>query len=151
MGFIDYIIDESSVICNLEVDNWEDAVIKGGAMMVEKGVSTPEYMTTIVQKCKDNGPYIVIAPGIAMPHARPEEGAIKLGYSIVTLKEGVNFGEEDNDPISLLIYLAAPSVKEHNEEAICQIADLCDDEAAVEKIMQAQSESEIIEVLKNFG
>ncbi|MBI9104385.1 MAG: PTS sugar transporter subunit IIA [Spirochaetales bacterium] len=150
MGFIDYIVNEKSVIANLEVTSWEDAVIKGGALMVEKGISTPGYLDTIVKKCKDNGPYIVIAPGIAMPHARPEEGALKLGYSLVTLKEGVNFGEPDNDPIRLLIYLAAPSVKEHNEEAICQIADLCDDEPVIEKIINAGSESEIIEILEGL-
>lgn len=150
MGFIDYIVREKAVVAHLEAHSWEDAILKGGAQMVEKGSCTREYLETIVRKCRDNGPYIVIAPGIAMPHARPEEGALKLGYSLVTLKNGVLSGESENDPIRLLIYLAAPSVKEHNEEAISQVADLCDDQDAIEKILAAGSREEILEILKGL-
>lgn len=150
MGFIDYIVNEESVVCNLDVKTWEESIIQGGQPLVDRGVTTPEYMETIVAKCVTNGPYIVVAPGIAMPHARPEEGALKLGYSIVTLKNPVVFKDPDNDPIELLIFMAAPDVKAHNEEAVCQIADLCDDEEVVEKIMKAASSSEIIEILKGL-
>lgn len=149
MGFTDYIVKERAVICALDVDNWEKAIIQGGRILVDKGAATTEYLKTIVKKCKDNGPYIVIAPGIAMPHARPEEGALALGYGIVTLKNPVTFKDPDNDPVELLIFMAAPSVKEHNEQAVCQIADLCDDEEAVRDICRASSVNEIIEVLIN--
>jgi len=151
MGFTDYIVKENAVICALDVNNWEDAIIKGGQVLVEKGAATTEYLETIVKKCKDNGPYIVIAPGIAMPHARPEEGALALGYGIVTLKNPVTFKDPDNDPVELLIFMAAPTVKEHNEEAVSQIADLCDDEEAMKQIIKASSADEIINVLVNQG
>ncbi|MDC7222616.1 MAG: PTS sugar transporter subunit IIA [Spirochaetales bacterium] len=148
MGFTDYLINERAVVCGLEADNWEDAIIKGGQILVEKGAATQEYLRTIVKKCKDNGPYIVIAPRIAMPHARPEEGALALGYALVTLKNPVSFMDPDNDPISLLIYIAAPDVKAHNEEAICQVADLCDEEEYVDGLIEAKSEEEMIQILK---
>ncbi|MDA3812091.1 MAG: PTS sugar transporter subunit IIA [Spirochaetaceae bacterium] len=151
MGFTDYIKKERAVICALEVNNWEEAIIKGGQILVDKGAATKEYLETIVRKCKENGPYIVIAPGIAMPHARPEEGALALGYGIVTLKKPVSFNDPDNDPVELLIFMAAPSVKEHNEQAVSQIADLCDDEEVVEAICRASSVNEIIDVLLNQG
>ncbi|SUH05624.1 sugar phosphotransferase [Salmonella enterica subsp. enterica] len=32
-------------------------------------------------------PIFVIAPGLAMPHGRPEEGVKKTGFSLVTLKK----------------------------------------------------------------
>lgn len=148
MGFIDYVVNEKAIICKLDVDNWEDAILKGGRVLTDKAAASPDYLTTIVQKCKDNGPYIVIAPGIAMPHARPEEGALALGYGLVTLKRAVKFNDPDNDPVSLLIFMAAPNVKAHNEEAVCQIADLCDDEAVVEAIVNASSASEIMKILE---
>ena len=151
MGFTNYIVRKNAVICALDADNWEDAIIKGGQVLVDKGAATPEYLETIVRKCKDNGPYIVIAPGIAMPHARPEEGALALGYGIVTLKNPVTFNDPDNDPVELLIFMAAPSVKDHNEEAVCQIADLCDDEEAIAQIIKATSAGEIIDILTNQG
>jgi PTS system ascorbate-specific IIA component len=149
MGFNEYIIKEKAVYCRLEAKDWKDAIIQGGQLLLDRGAASPDYLQTIIRKCEENGPYIVIAPGIAMPHARPEEGALALGYGIVTLKEPVNFGDPDNDPIQLLIYLAAPDVKSHNEEAVCQIADLCDDEDAIDAIIKASSVEEILTILKN--
>lgn len=151
MGFTDYIVKKKAVICALDAASWEDAIKEGGRILVDKGAATEEYLENIVRKCKENGPYIVIAPGIAMPHARPEEGALALGYGIVTLKNPVVFNDPDNDPVSLLIFMAAPSVKEHNEVAVSQIADLCDDEEAVEKIIAASTSDEIIDILINQG
>ncbi len=149
MGFTDYIVSKKAVICRLKAETWEDAIIKGGQILVDNGAATAEYLETIVQKCRDNGPYIVIAPGIAMPHARPEEGAMALGYGIVTLEQPVSFNDPDNDPVSLLIFMAAPNVKEHNEEAISQIADLCDEEETVDALIKAEDVSAIISILEN--
>jgi PTS system ascorbate-specific IIA component len=149
MGFTDYIVKENAVICALDVNNWEDAIMKGGQILVDKGAATTGYLETIIRKCKDNGPYIVIAPGIAMPHARPEEGALALGYGLVTLKNPVTFKDPDNDPVELMIFMAAPNVKLHNEEAVSQIADLCDDEELIAKIIKATSSAEIIKLLKS--
>ncbi|NCD33520.1 MAG: PTS ascorbate-specific transporter subunit IIA [Spartobacteria bacterium] len=148
MSFREYIVNEKAVLCNVDAADWEDAIIKGGQLLLDRGACTPEYLTTIIKKCKENGPYIIIAPGMAMPHARPEEGALALGYGIVTLKTPVHFGDPDNDPIELLIYIAAPSVKEHNEEAVCQVADICDDEELVESIMRAESADVILKLLQ---
>ncbi|MDC7235395.1 MAG: PTS sugar transporter subunit IIA [Spirochaetales bacterium] len=149
MGFNDYILEKKAVISGLEVSDWKQAIIQGGKVLTDHGACTEEYLETIVRKCEDNGPYIVIAPGIAMPHARPEEGALALGYGIVTLKTPVVFEDPDNDPISLLIYMAAPSVKEHNESAVSQIADLCDEEDIVESLIKASSDEEILEIIRN--
>lgn len=150
MGFYDYIVERKAVLCGLQASDWKDSILKGGQLLVNNGAATQAYLETIVEKCVKNGPYIVIAPGIAMPHARPEEGALALGYGLVTLKNPVNFGDPDNDPVELLIFMAAPSVKEHNEEAVTQIADLCDDEAAIQNILKANKASEIVELLKSL-
>lgn len=148
MGFTDYIIKERAIICALEVENWEESIIKGGQILIDKGAATKEYLDTIVKKCQTNGPYIVVAPGIAMPHARPEEGALALGYAIITLKTPVVFEDPDNDPINLLIFMAAPDVKAHNETAISQIADLCDNQEVIDLIVEAKSVDEIISILE---
>jgi PTS system ascorbate-specific IIA component len=54
-------------------------------------VIEPEYVTAIVEQHHTLGPYYVLA-GLAMPHARPEEGAKGLGLSLLKLKQGVSFG-----------------------------------------------------------
>ena len=41
------------------------------------------------------------------PHARPENGVLATGYALVTLKRGVEFGDAENDPIDVLVFMAA--------------------------------------------
>jgi mannitol/fructose-specific phosphotransferase system IIA component (Ntr-type) len=71
--------------------------LKAGALeicakpLLDLQVIAPEYVTAIVEQHRTLGPYYVLAPGLAMPHARPEEGK-GLGLSLLKLKQGVSFG-----------------------------------------------------------
>jgi mannitol/fructose-specific phosphotransferase system IIA component (Ntr-type) len=102
---------------NIEVDveavDWEDAVYRGAKILLDKEYITPKYIDEITNKVKEIGPYIVIAPGIALSHARPEDGVKKLSMSIMTLKNPIEFGNEDNDPVKLLITLGAVDNETH--------------------------------------
>ena len=42
--------------------------------MVDAGFTEPTYTEAMIDVVRDMGPYIVLAPGLAMPHARPEMG-----------------------------------------------------------------------------
>ena len=47
-----------------------------------------------------------------MPHGRPEEG-VKTGFALVTLKKPLIFNHEDNDPVDILITMAAVDATTH--------------------------------------
>ena len=72
------------------------------------------------------GPYIILAPGLAMPHARPEEGVIKTSFALVTLSEPVYFDGED-EGVSVLITLAGSDSDKHME-GLMEITQTLDDE-----------------------
>ena len=60
-------------------------------------------MAALYRSTRSSAPYYVLGPGLAMPHARPEDGVNRLGLALTVLKEGVNFGSEGNDPVRLLV------------------------------------------------
>ncbi len=126
MGFFDYLLKNKTVELNVEATDWIDAIRKGGRLLVDSGCVEPKYVEAMVSGCVRNGPYVVIGPGIAMPHARPENGVLATGYALVTLKRGVEFGDAENDPIDVLVFMAAKDQATHTEESITQIADFCD-------------------------
>jgi PTS system ascorbate-specific IIA component len=51
------------------------------------------------------GPYAVIAPGIALLHARPDDGVLAPCLALITLSRAVEFGSEQNDPVDLVFAL----------------------------------------------
>ena len=60
------------------------------------------------------GPYIVITPGLALAHARPDESILKTGLSLTTLALPVNFNCEF-DPVDIVLTLAAKNNDDHHE------------------------------------
>ena len=85
----------------------EHAVELSGDLLVSSGRVTPEYVTQMVDVLDTHGPYFVIAPGIALAHAKPSEVVLSTGLSLVTLADPVVFGHESNDPVRLVVGLCA--------------------------------------------
>lgn len=57
-----------------QVKDWREAVAISCRPLIENGSIEPRYVDAIYHSHDTIGPYYVVGPGIAMPHARPEEG-----------------------------------------------------------------------------
>ncbi len=68
-------LSDATITLRESVETWPQALEICGKPLLDAGVIAPEYITAIVQQHQKLGPYYVLAPGLAMPHARPEEGA----------------------------------------------------------------------------
>ena len=146
MTLLEYLVKNDSIKVKQKAETWEDAVRITFRPLLEKGVIKEEYIDSIIERTHELGPYYILAPGLAMPHERPEKGVLKDGFSFITLEKPVVF--PDGQEVDILIGLAATSSDIHNEEAIPQIVMLFDDEAIFEKIRKAESTDEIIGLLK---
>lgn len=93
--------------------DWVHAVRSVGDLLVDLGVAGPQYVEACVESVHVNGPYIVLAPGLALAHARPEQGATGLGVGLVRLAEPVEFGHPSNDPVDLVFAFATPDANGH--------------------------------------
>ena len=99
---LDYLKPEL-VQFHVRTDDWQSAVRRGGGLLIQQGICTQEYVEACIQASLEMGPYMVLSPGIALAHSRPEAGALKVGMSIITLDPPIYFGNKDNDPVRLLI------------------------------------------------
>ncbi len=97
----------------VEAADWESAVRAGGQLLVNAGKCRPDYIEAMVQTVRQFGPYMVLAPGLALAHARPEDGALGVGLSLITLKDPVEFGSDANDPVKLVISFCAVDKEGH--------------------------------------
>jgi mannitol/fructose-specific phosphotransferase system IIA component (Ntr-type) len=143
-------LTEKTVKLNTTASDWKEAVRMGGRMLVDVKACKPEYVDAMVRFAEELGPYIVIGKGLALPHARPEEGVLETCFSLLTLSEPIEFGNEYNDPVYVIFCMAARDKDEHIE-ALRQIANLCGDEFYFEKIKSATTLKEIQDLLEKAG
>lgn len=138
-SLLDYLDD--NIIVGSRAESWEDAVRLAGMLLVKRGVATEKYVEAMIHTVRELGPYSVIAPHVALPHARPEDGALKVGVSIVILANDVAFGSP-NDPVRVVIAFASPDKSSHIR-LLSEIAELLSIEGAVEKLMNAKTSEEV--------
>lgn len=131
------------------VENWPQALEICARPLLASGTITPEYVTAIVAQHHKLGPYYVLATGLAMPHARPEEGAKGLGLSLLKLSQGVNFGSEESDPVDTIIMLAAPDKHSHIE-MIAALAELFSSDEDMAQLHRAKTLEEIKNIIHRF-
>jgi PTS system ascorbate-specific IIA component len=77
-------------------------------MLFDCGAVEEHYIEAMVETAKGLGSYIVIAPGIVIPHARPENGAKEVCFVVLQLEPPFDFGNPDNDPVQLVIAFSGP-------------------------------------------
>lgn len=106
-------INSRLINLNLKADTWEEALMKGGGVLLEEGYIEDRYIKTLIEITKKEGPYYIITKGIAIPHVRPDEGVKKTGFSFIRLEKGVNFGSKENDPVKYIIFLMSKTSEEH--------------------------------------
>ncbi|MDE1475744.1 PTS sugar transporter subunit IIA [Xenorhabdus bovienii] len=131
------------------VKDWREAIAISCQPLINNGAIEPRYVDAICRSHEELGPYYVVGSGIAMPHARPEEGANRLALSLTVISKGVPFGSEGNDPIKLLIVLAATDSSSHIG-AIAKLAELFDSQQDINRLIQASSQEEILLVIQHY-
>ncbi|MGI2329207.1 BglG family transcription antiterminator [Planococcus sp. YIM B11945] len=129
------------------VKDWRHAIGLAAQPLLEGGEITGQYVEAMVAVVEKMGPYIVISPQIAIPHARPQDGVHKLGMSLLQLKESVAFSEKEAHQVKLIIVLAAIDGEMHLK-ALGQLIKLLGKEETKCMLMKADSPEDIYEVIK---
>ena len=139
-------LNEDTIELQVTVANWEEALRRGGQLLVNVGSVEPEYLDAMIDMINELGPYVVIAPGLALGHARPDAGVNRTCFSLITLAEPVEFGVPSNDPIDIVFSFAATDKNAHID-AIRELALLCREEENMRKIRSATKVDEILALL----
>ena len=130
------------------VSDWKEALTNVVDPLIRDGFVEPRYLDGIFENTEKFGPYYVIAPNIAFPHARSEQGAIHKAMSILLLKKPVKFSSDGYD-VRLLVALSAPDSQSHLESLV-KLSDLLGEKETVDSILQASSVEELYEFFKKI-
>jgi mannitol/fructose-specific phosphotransferase system IIA component (Ntr-type) len=130
-----------------EVRDWEEAVVESSKPLLDNGFVKQSYIDAMIECIKEYGPYVVIAPNLALPHARPETGSVKVGFSIMKLKKAVAFSEAEDHQVRLLIALSCVDADMHMK-MLQGIVEVLSDSSKFEAILNATSKDEMLELFK---
>lgn len=138
------LVTENRINLVNSVSDWKEAIRLAARPLEEDQSIEPSYVDAMIRSVETMGPYIVLAPGIALPHARPEAGVRVMSMSLLRVKEKVYFTEEK---YANLFFVLASSDGSSHLDALRDLSAIFSDETAIDKFMKAETANEIYRII----
>lgn len=129
-----------------QVESWREAISIAAGPLKEQGYFQQDYIDDMIHSVEKLGPYIVIAPEIAIAHARPNSNVKKIGLGLLKLNQHINFSEEGH--YASLVFVLSAIDNEGHLEVLRNLATTLGNQQTVENLLNAQTSSEIINIFK---
>jgi PTS system ascorbate-specific IIA component len=146
MGLLAEAFGEGSILVKASVENRTEAIELAGELLVLSGKAHKSYIASMLEAVKKFGPYIVIAPGIALAHGKPGDDVIETGLSLIVLGSAIEFQHSQNDPVQLVFGLAATDHESHID-LMAELAQFLSDHESVNSLLTCSDPSQIRAVL----
>ncbi|MGT2749444.1 PTS sugar transporter subunit IIA [Streptococcus orisasini] len=130
--------------------NWEEAIQWAAEPLLNGHKIEARYIEAMIDKVKEFGPFINIGDHLALPHARPEDGVLEKGLSLLKLEQPVDLLDDPKRPISVFICLAASDDRAHLE-ALKELTRLLSQKENLQKLIQASTVEAISSLLAGGG
>lgn len=133
---------------------WEDAISMAARPLLEEEYISGSYITAMIETVRNLGAYIVLAPHVAVPHARPEDGVKQLGISLLHSKKPIDFNidtdEFDKDREVHLIFILAAIDSTGHLKALQQLTQILEEEENIEELINTQNPEDLYNKIKGI-
>lgn len=129
-----------------EAADWRSAIREASEPLLKDGHIDEAYIAAMISKVEALGPYIVVAPGIAIAHGKPQDGVRRLGISLLRLEHPVAFSEEARHQVQIILVLAAIDGESHLK-ALSELTLLLREKENLTRLKEARTKEQILQQL----
>lgn len=147
MFMLEQLITEETYQLSREKLTWREAIRLAGRPLVTTGKADSRYVEAMIGKVEELGPFIDLGKGIAIPHARPEDGVKGVGMSMLVLDHPVCLLDDPKHEIKVLICLTATDSSSHLKFLAC-LAKILRNPSAVEALLLSKHYEDIKTIIK---
>jgi PTS system ascorbate-specific IIA component len=134
-----------SIVAQDASPSFADAVSQSVSLLVASGKAQLSYVDEVLESLKTLGPYFVIAPGLALAHAKPSDSVLAPGMALLKLAQPVISGSA-NDPVSLVFSMCSPNASEHME-MLADFGQIMSTDQVMTNLLNASAVSVIKDIL----
>lgn len=144
------LLDLPDILWDVEhVADWRQAVILSSQPLTRSDKIEPRYIEAMIEIIEEYGPYMILAPGVILLHAKPTDGVNTLCLGLMKLSQGVNFGAPELDPMDLIFVLGAVDNQAHLN-ALFQLNALIEMPAFLGDLRRASSPSDALRTIWRY-
>lgn len=146
------LVEKRHTVFAEEAEDWQEAIRLACGPFVADGTVEPGYADDVIRCVEKYGPYIVLFPGVAMPHSQ-EGGPLVhgTGVSFMRLKKPVSFDPEDPEKWADLFWAIAANEPEEHLHNIQSLMDVLQDEELLEELRAAECDGDLLALAGKYG
>lgn len=127
-------------------DTWQEAVQLAAKPLVDGKQIQPQYVDEVIKNITNNGPYIVLKEGFALPHAQANGYVNETAMALLVLKKAVSFSDSSEHDVKVLMFLASTDPQAHMS-AMVELVDRLDNDTWLNTLIAANDGNELLELL----
>lgn len=139
------LIRKENIVMIDSASTWQQAIQMSAQPLIDHGFIEPRYVDAIFDNVNKFGPYFVLAPEIAMPHASPADGVHEKQISLLVLRQPIRFSENGFD-VRLVFTLAATDSESHLD-GLRHLAEIFAEEERTQALVEAKTVDEVMSLL----
>lgn len=143
------LLPASHIQLDVECENWQQAVRKSAENLQKLGYIEEKYIDAMIRNIEENGPYVVLTKGFALPHEGIDKGVCKTGLNLIRLSRPVNFEAEEYDPVEFVCCMSATDHKTHLK-AFFNLVNILKDPGFLQELRECQTAEEAAEIIRQY-
>jgi PTS system ascorbate-specific IIA component len=139
------IIDRKLCNFNATAASWQESIRASCKLLEEAGIVGEKYADEIVKCIDENGPYIVLIPGIAMPHSMENSpNAFGTAIAFTKLTRPVSFDDADPEKYASVFFTLAATDNELHLKNMRKLFKMLTNEQLVADLQKVSSEADLL-------
>ena len=145
-------VENKHTIFGTECATWQEAIKWCTQPLVADGTVTEQYPQDIIDNVEKYGPYFVLMPGLAMPHAQEGGGKVfKTTISFAKLEKPVSFDDSDPDMTADLFFTLASCNHDEHLEHMASLMEIFQNEDLMEEMHTVTCDEDILKLADKYG
>ncbi len=146
------LVEKNRVSFHDSFPGWEEAVTASCETLLADGSIDSCYVDSVIDCVKEFGPYIVLAPNIAMPHSQKgAKGVHATAIAFMKVEQPVHFMDNNPEKDARLFFTLAAKDNDEHLSNMQQLAELLFMDGFIDDLLRAKTIAELLEIDQKYS
>lgn len=146
------IVEKKHFLFAESAKDWRDSIYMGCKPLEADGTIDERYADEIIACVEEHGAYIVIIPGICIPHSMEgAKGVHETAIGFMKLEEPVSFDDSDSEKSATVFFTLAAKDHDAHLSNMQQLFQMLSDDALLEDLFKVKSPEELLKLDEKYS
>lgn len=145
------LVEQNRCIFLDRAESWQEAIRISCRPLIEGGIVDEAYADELIENVNAYGPYIVLMPGLAMPHSMEGSRRAKsTGVSFMKVKEPVHFDLNDPEKDAVVFFTLAAADSGAHLRNMQRLSVMLSNEALLAGLLNASCAGDLLQLHEKY-